>query len=73
MAKAILSFSGFRMKTKDEQLIKDDVAPTCGSFMRTNSEGEPVLRFYWLDAFEDPVKIPGVLYLFSDPWVAYSQ
>ncbi|VDK68129.1 unnamed protein product [Litomosoides sigmodontis] len=55
-----LSLSGFRIKTKDEKLVKDCVAPTCGSFMRTNSEGEPVLRFYWLDAFEDPVKIPGM-------------
>ncbi|KAL3998510.1 DNA polymerase (pol2) family protein [Acanthocheilonema viteae] len=57
--------SEFKKETQDEQPIKDSVAATCGSFMRTNSEGESVLRFYWLDAFEDPVKIPGTVFLFG--------
>lgn len=44
--------------------MKNSVAATFGSFMHTNSEEESVLRFYWLDAFEDPVKMPGLLFFF---------
>ncbi|CAG9534489.1 unnamed protein product [Cercopithifilaria johnstoni] len=54
-----------RKMTQDEQPIKDSVGAAFGSFMRTNLEGESVLRFYWLDAFEDPVKIPGTVFLFG--------
>uniref|UniRef100_A0A0R3RPY0 DNA polymerase n=1 Tax=Elaeophora elaphi TaxID=1147741 RepID=A0A0R3RPY0_9BILA len=48
---------------KNEQRAKGNVAT--GSFMHTSAEGESVLRFYWLDAFEDPVKMPGTVYLFG--------
>ncbi|EFO26754.2 hypothetical protein LOAG_01730 [Loa loa] len=54
-----------RKKAVDEQPMKDNIAATFGSFMRTNSKGESTLRFYWLDAFEDPIKIPGTVYLFG--------
>ncbi|VDM09750.1 unnamed protein product [Wuchereria bancrofti] len=54
-----------RNQMLNEQPMKEGVVATFGSFMRTNSEGEPVLRFYWLDAFEDPIKMPGLLCLFS--------
>ncbi|GFN73923.1 DNA polymerase, partial [Plakobranchus ocellatus] len=30
-----------------------------------DSAGEQVLRFYWLDAFEDPFRHPGMVYLFG--------
>lgn len=33
--------------------------------MVTNKEGEKVFRFYWWDAFEEPFKQPGVVYLFG--------
>ncbi|EJW88784.1 DNA polymerase [Wuchereria bancrofti] len=54
-----------RNQMLNEQPMKEGVVATFGSFMRTNSEGEPVLRFYWLDAFEDPIKMPGTVYLFG--------
>ncbi|VDM95153.1 unnamed protein product [Thelazia callipaeda] len=33
------------------------------SFM--HEQKSSVLRFYWLDAFEDPIKMPGTVYLFG--------
>lgn len=33
--------------------------------MATNKEGEKVFRFYWWDAFEEPFKQPGVVFLFG--------
>ncbi|KAK6196117.1 hypothetical protein SNE40_001404 [Patella caerulea] len=35
----------------------------------TNEEGEQVMRFYWLDAYEDPWKQPGIVYLFGKVWI----
>ncbi|XP_022256471.1 DNA polymerase alpha catalytic subunit-like [Limulus polyphemus] len=35
----------------------------------TNEEGQEVLRFYWIDAFEDYYKHPGVVYLFGKIWI----
>ncbi|KAL0275791.1 UNVERIFIED_CONTAM: hypothetical protein PYX00_003535 [Menopon gallinae] len=35
----------------------------------TNSEGEKVFRFYWFDAYEDPVKQPGVVYMFGKVYI----
>ncbi|RUS87909.1 hypothetical protein EGW08_004325 [Elysia chlorotica] len=34
-----------------------------------DSNGDQVLRFYWLDAFEDAYKHPGVVYLFGKVYV----
>ena len=31
----------------------------------TNEAGEKVLRMYWLDAYEDPFKHPGTVWLFG--------
>ena len=31
----------------------------------TNEGGEKVLRMYWLDAYEDPFKHPGTVWLFG--------
>ncbi|XP_052784839.1 DNA polymerase alpha catalytic subunit-like [Mya arenaria] len=39
----------------------------------TNESGDQVLRFYWLDAFEDQYKHPGVVYLFGKVWVETAQ
>uniref|UniRef100_A0A8R1XN47 DNA polymerase n=1 Tax=Onchocerca volvulus TaxID=6282 RepID=A0A8R1XN47_ONCVO len=60
----ILPFSESKKELLDEPM-KDSVVATVNSYMRTNSEGESILRFYWLDAFEDPVKMPGTVYLFG--------
>uniref|UniRef100_H2Y7K4 DNA polymerase n=1 Tax=Ciona savignyi TaxID=51511 RepID=H2Y7K4_CIOSA len=35
----------------------------------TNTEGDKVFRFYWLDAHEDQYKQPGVVYLFGKVFV----
>jgi DNA polymerase alpha subunit A len=32
-------------------------------------DGRDILRIYWLDAFEDYLKQPGVVYLFGKVWV----
>ncbi|KAK3783769.1 hypothetical protein RRG08_063431 [Elysia crispata] len=35
----------------------------------SNSAGEQVMQFYWLDAFEDAYKQPGVVYLFGKVYI----
>ena len=35
----------------------------------TNEGGEQVLRMFWLDAYEDPYKQPGTVYLFGKVWI----
>ena len=37
--------------------------------LTTNKNGEKVLRMYWLDAFEDPYKVPGTVWLFGKVYV----
>ncbi|XP_071798357.1 DNA polymerase alpha catalytic subunit-like [Asterias amurensis] len=37
--------------------------------MTTNEAGDQVLRFFWLDAYEDPYKQPGTVYLFGRVWI----
>lgn len=37
--------------------------------LSTNKNGEKVLRFFWLDAFEDNFKHPGIVYLFGKIWI----
>ncbi|KAK3094405.1 hypothetical protein FSP39_001308, partial [Pinctada imbricata] len=34
-----------------------------------NEKGEQVLRFYWLDAYEDQYNNPGTVYLFGKVWI----
>lgn len=35
----------------------------------TNEKGEQVLRLFWLDAYEDPFRQPGTVYLFGKVWI----
>ena len=35
----------------------------------TNEAGDKIFRFFWWDAFEDPYKHPGVVYLFGKVFV----
>ncbi|KAK4326034.1 hypothetical protein Pmani_003411 [Petrolisthes manimaculis] len=35
----------------------------------TTDEGDQVLRFYWLDAYEDYFKQPGTVFLFGKVWI----
>lgn len=37
--------------------------------LQTNENGDKVLRFYWLDAWEDRFVKPGVVYLFGKVYV----
>nr|XP_057915854.1 DNA polymerase alpha catalytic subunit isoform X2 [Doryrhamphus excisus] len=37
------------------------------------ADGEQVLRFYWLDAFEDSYSKAGVVYLFGKVWIESAQ
>ncbi|ESN96944.1 hypothetical protein HELRODRAFT_193403 [Helobdella robusta] len=39
----------------------------------TDDDGEKVLKMYWLDAFEDHFKHPGVVFLFGKVWVESSN
>ncbi|ESP04902.1 hypothetical protein LOTGIDRAFT_109334, partial [Lottia gigantea] len=39
----------------------------------TNEEGEQIMRFYWLDAYEDPWKQPGTVYLFGKVFIESAE
>ena len=39
----------------------------------STGEGEQVLRMYWIDAFEDPYKHPGTVWLFGKVWVEQAK
>ncbi|PSN33885.1 DNA polymerase alpha catalytic subunit [Blattella germanica] len=37
--------------------------------MVTTESGEKVLRLFWFDAYEEPYKQPGIVYLFGKVWI----
>ncbi|CAJ0952654.1 unnamed protein product [Ranitomeya imitator] len=39
----------------------------------TGEDGDPVFRFYWLDAYEDQYNQPGVVYLFGKVWIESAE
>ena len=56
--------------SNDEMSISGDIKVDTGSLpTTTNEKGETVMRMYWLDAYEDPFKQPGTVYLFGKVWV----
>lgn len=57
--------STFKKSTKTEEKIK---LPTV-----KNSAGDQVFRFFWWDAFEDPYKQPGVVYLLGKVFIDSMQ
>jgi len=46
-----------------------DVAIDATKLPLLNVDGLDILRIFWLDAFEDHIKQPGVVYLFGKVWV----
>ena len=53
-----------------EMSVSGDIHVDSGTLPTvTNENGETVLRFYWLDAHEDPFKHPGTVWLFGKVWV----
>ena len=55
---------------KSNTPIKSNGTVNSLSFPTTNnSSGDKVFRFFWWDAFEDPYKQPGVVYLFGKVYV----
>ena len=56
--------------TDEKMSISGDIHVDIGTLPTTkNEKGENVLRMYWLDAYEDPFKQPGTVYLFGKVWV----
>ncbi|XP_077987275.1 DNA polymerase alpha catalytic subunit-like [Glandiceps talaboti] len=54
---------------KDEAVDIDVQVDSSSLPMTTNEDGDQVLRFYWLDAYEDQYKQPGIVYLFGKVWI----
>ena len=52
------------METKDSVEDENVTLPII-----TNEAGEDVFRFFWWDAYEDPFKQPGVVYLFGKTYM----
>ncbi|XP_014213476.1 DNA polymerase alpha catalytic subunit [Copidosoma floridanum] len=61
MAKSVLQT---QLKDADEKMLP---LPTIGG--DDENEEEKMIRFFWWDAFEDPYKQPGVVYLFGKIFV----
>ena len=51
------------VEKESAQTVDDIHVDTTQLPLTTNKDGEQVLRFYWLDAYEDYYKHPG-LYIF---------
>ena len=55
---------------EQEMSISGDIQVDSGSLPTiTNEKGESILRMYWLDAYEDPFKHPGTVWLFGKVWI----
>ncbi|XP_035693536.1 DNA polymerase alpha catalytic subunit-like [Branchiostoma floridae] len=52
-----------------ESVVTDVKVDSSSLPLVTNQEGESVLRFYWIDAYEDQYKRPGVVYMFGKVWI----
>lgn len=50
-----------------------DVCMTPSSVPTKNVNGEEVLRFFWLDAYEDAYNQPGTVYMFGKVWIESSK
>lgn len=48
--------------------VLDDLAQT-PSLPVVEKDGEYMLQFYWLDAYEDAYSQPGTVFLFGKVWV----
>lgn len=58
---------------KDTNLTHDIQIDSSQLPLTTTEEGDQVLRFYWLDAYEDYYKQPGTVYLFGKVWIESAQ
>lgn len=60
----------FQSNVKTEAPVVVDIKLEQGNLPLTkNDAGEDVLRMYWLDAFEDPFKHPGTIWMFGKVWI----
>ena len=62
-----MDFSSWKTETSQGSEVITDVQVDASQLpLTTNEDGEQVLRFYWLDAYEDHYKQPGMLGLLSE-------
>lgn len=65
-------FPAFSQKSeeKKEEFVSTEIQIDSGTLpLVTNDKNEKVFRFYWLDAYEDPFKHPGTVWLFGKVYV----
>lgn len=58
---------------KESSFIQDVQIDSLQLPLTTNTEGNQVLRFYWLDAYEDFYKQPGTVFLFGKVFIESAQ
>ncbi|KAK7084492.1 DNA polymerase alpha catalytic subunit [Halocaridina rubra] len=63
------SWENVRGQVNESHVVKDIQLDSSKLPLTMNGEGEQVLRFYWLDAFEDHYKQPGIVFLFGKIWI----
>lgn len=60
------TMSGNNTSAAPEEVVSLDLSKLP---LVTNEKGAQVLRLFWFDAYEDPFRQPGVVYLFGKVWV----
>ncbi|XP_067669020.1 DNA polymerase alpha catalytic subunit-like [Haliotis asinina] len=64
-----LSTGWGNVKMEEPMTVTDVQVDSSQLPLTTNENGDQVLRFYWLDAYEDHYKQPGVIFLFGKVWI----
>lgn len=69
---AAVSCSGWETvrETLSSTTTDDPLLPTPSLPVVEGDDGESVLQFYWLDAYEDPYNQPGTVFLFGKVWLS---
>ena len=67
-----MSCSGWETvrETLSTTTTDDPLLPTPSLPVVEGDDGENVLQFYWLDAYEDPYNQPGTVFLFGKVWLS---
>ena len=67
-----MSCSGWETvrETLSATTTDDPLLPTPSLPVTEGGDGESVLQFYWLDAYEDLYNQPGTVFLFGKVWLS---
>ncbi|ETE64292.1 DNA polymerase alpha catalytic subunit, partial [Ophiophagus hannah] len=63
-----------RIDEHEDEFVSSEIQVDSSQFQFIKGEeGQQVFKFYWLDAYEDQYKQPGVVFLFGKVWIQSAQ